>query len=400
MKRIILPLLLLLGVSVYGADSKVTALTQDTSPALTDILYEVKDPGGSPLSRKVTIDSILFAGSTYYTTSGLSLSSATATYLQISSATANFVPFTGGTQDVSMGSARSITAGHLYSGNTASTYMGYANSYIQAYGGTNTQNPQLSLAPASIQLTYQTAPPVTGNGGDIELTAGNGGATSGNGGNIVFAAGSKTSGTAGDYVFYDPTKSYLSHMDYSKITADRRFYLPNSSGTIALTSDIVGGASSLSINQSGVQISSPTSQINFVGSGVSVTLGGSSTATVTINGGGSSIYPATSTVVFPYGVSISSFVIMNTDLISANQTLTSTHTIVFASATAAGLSLTLPSDSGTNGRYLEIKSVGTSTGTVTVLPPSAHLIDRQSTFTINPLGGYTFIAYGNQWWVK
>ena len=44
-----------------------------------------------------------------------------------------------------------------------------------------------------------------------------------------------------------------------------------------------GGSSSLSVNQDGVQVSSPTSQINFKGTNVSVSLGGSTTAQVTIS---------------------------------------------------------------------------------------------------------------------
>jgi hypothetical protein len=40
------------------ADSKVTALTATTSPATTDLVYVVVDPGGTPLSRKCTIANI------------------------------------------------------------------------------------------------------------------------------------------------------------------------------------------------------------------------------------------------------------------------------------------------------------------------------------------------------
>jgi hypothetical protein len=36
------------------ADEKLTQLTEDTSPALTDLIYGVKNPGGTPLSRKLT----------------------------------------------------------------------------------------------------------------------------------------------------------------------------------------------------------------------------------------------------------------------------------------------------------------------------------------------------------
>jgi hypothetical protein len=40
------------------ADTKLTALTANTTPALTDILYIVDDPGGTPASQKVTLTSI------------------------------------------------------------------------------------------------------------------------------------------------------------------------------------------------------------------------------------------------------------------------------------------------------------------------------------------------------
>lgn len=41
------------------ADQKLTALTEDTTPASTEVMYEVKDPAGTPLDRKVTIANIL-----------------------------------------------------------------------------------------------------------------------------------------------------------------------------------------------------------------------------------------------------------------------------------------------------------------------------------------------------
>lgn len=41
------------------ADQKLTALTEDTAPASTDYAYTVKDPGGTPLSRRATWLNIL-----------------------------------------------------------------------------------------------------------------------------------------------------------------------------------------------------------------------------------------------------------------------------------------------------------------------------------------------------
>ncbi len=41
------------------ADSKVTALTENTAPILTDVMYVIDDPGGTPASQKVTLTNLL-----------------------------------------------------------------------------------------------------------------------------------------------------------------------------------------------------------------------------------------------------------------------------------------------------------------------------------------------------
>lgn len=41
------------------ADQKITQLTEDTDPALTDLLVTVADPSGSPVNRKATIANVL-----------------------------------------------------------------------------------------------------------------------------------------------------------------------------------------------------------------------------------------------------------------------------------------------------------------------------------------------------
>src|SRR3990167_726517 len=65
------------------ADTKVTALTANTSPLTTDILPIIDDPGGTPASQKMTIASLLtlavsnvvvqtiLAGTTTYTPTAL-----------------------------------------------------------------------------------------------------------------------------------------------------------------------------------------------------------------------------------------------------------------------------------------------------------------------------------------
>lgn len=40
------------------ADTKLSAITENTSPALEDLLYSVDDPGGTPVEKRVTIENI------------------------------------------------------------------------------------------------------------------------------------------------------------------------------------------------------------------------------------------------------------------------------------------------------------------------------------------------------
>jgi len=50
------------------ADSKLTGLTANTNPALTDLTYLVDDPGGTPLSQKITVADLLAVASPTFTT--------------------------------------------------------------------------------------------------------------------------------------------------------------------------------------------------------------------------------------------------------------------------------------------------------------------------------------------
>ena len=54
MKKLLLALFLLIPIQLWAADSKVTDLTEDTTPTSDDILYIVDDPAGTPTSKKVT----------------------------------------------------------------------------------------------------------------------------------------------------------------------------------------------------------------------------------------------------------------------------------------------------------------------------------------------------------
>lgn len=60
MKKLTLILgILLFPIWVSAADVAVKDMTESTSPATTDILYLVADPGGSPLDRKVTVGNLM-----------------------------------------------------------------------------------------------------------------------------------------------------------------------------------------------------------------------------------------------------------------------------------------------------------------------------------------------------
>lgn len=50
--------LLLIPLMAFAADVKITDMTATTSPASTDIMPIVVDPGGSPANRKVTVGNL------------------------------------------------------------------------------------------------------------------------------------------------------------------------------------------------------------------------------------------------------------------------------------------------------------------------------------------------------
>lgn len=58
MKYLILVLLLAIPSISFSADTKITALTADTTPTLDDLTITVNDPSGTPANRKVTIQSL------------------------------------------------------------------------------------------------------------------------------------------------------------------------------------------------------------------------------------------------------------------------------------------------------------------------------------------------------
>lgn len=62
MNTIILLLSILIASVSYAADTKITALTADTTPTTDDLMVTVNDPGGTPANRKATIAQVFKAG--------------------------------------------------------------------------------------------------------------------------------------------------------------------------------------------------------------------------------------------------------------------------------------------------------------------------------------------------
>lgn len=101
------------------ADTKVTALTENTAPLATDIAYMVTDPGGTPTSQKVTFANIR-------SNSVLGTPGAVAFYGSSSAATENIGNFSfNNTTDV-----LSVGAGLVVGGSTARVTFGSDGKYI------------------------------------------------------------------------------------------------------------------------------------------------------------------------------------------------------------------------------------------------------------------------------
>lgn len=82
----------------------------------------------------------------------------------------------------------------------------------------------------------------SGNGGLIQFAGGNAMGSVGNGGDLTFAPGNKaSSGTVGHIIFVDPS-NIKAIIDTSALaSSDKTFTYPNTSGTLALTSNFASG---------------------------------------------------------------------------------------------------------------------------------------------------------------
>ena len=59
LRRLIIVPLMLLATSAFATDIKISDMIEDTSPSSTDVLLEVKNPGTTPMTRKVTIGNVV-----------------------------------------------------------------------------------------------------------------------------------------------------------------------------------------------------------------------------------------------------------------------------------------------------------------------------------------------------
>src|SRR5437879_460049 len=79
------------------------------------------------------------------------------------------------------------------------------------------------------------------------------------------------------------------------------------------------------------------------------------------------------------GVTLSTF--------NANVTVLSSHTIILASATPSGITVTLPAVSGNNGQIIEVVKADASTQTVTIKAAgSDFIVGSTRTLLLNAIG--------------
>jgi hypothetical protein len=125
--------------------------------------------------------------------------------------------------------------------------------------------------------------PTSGNGGKVEITGGSGGATDGNGGNVEIVPGVAYGiGTDGLLKLVDPTSGKAAVLDMSDLTAsDKTFTFPDKSGTFALTSDIHPDFDTLPLVDSGASGSYYVGGFyNLVAAKTTLTIGGTVTRTM------------------------------------------------------------------------------------------------------------------------
>lgn len=85
---------------------------------------------------------------------------------------------------------------------------------------------------------------------------------------------------------------------------------------------------------------------------------------------------------------------------TSNYTITSTDTVVFADATSANVTITLPVASGLAGYRFYIKRIDSSAHTVTVSRSGSDTIDGAASFTLDmQYTAITVISNGSNWYI-
>jgi hypothetical protein len=58
-KKYLIILILLIAIPCFGADTKISGLTEDTTPTSDDLVVIVNDPGGSPANKKSSLSNLV-----------------------------------------------------------------------------------------------------------------------------------------------------------------------------------------------------------------------------------------------------------------------------------------------------------------------------------------------------
>lgn len=127
------------------ADTKVTGLTENTAPILTDILYIVDDPGGSAASQKVTLANI----QALLNLDGWTAAGETWTYASADDPTFTFTITGDKTGKYSAGMRLKLTQTTIKYFIVTKVEYGAPNTTMTIYGGTD-----YDLANAAITLPY------------------------------------------------------------------------------------------------------------------------------------------------------------------------------------------------------------------------------------------------------
>ena len=112
------------------ANTKTTGLTELTAPALSDLLYIVDDPGGTPLSKKITLNNLLaLPAGMLYTRHGVGTQTPGLTYVKITQFDSEG-PSQGGVSVSAANNEITVTDTGLYVAFLQASFAGSSNSTV------------------------------------------------------------------------------------------------------------------------------------------------------------------------------------------------------------------------------------------------------------------------------